>query len=177
MSPPTVNAYYSPLMNDINFPAGILQPPFFDNAIDDAVNYGGIGAVIGHELTHGFDDSGRKFDAMGNMSDWWTETDGKSFEERAQCVADQYSSYTAVDEVKLNGKLTLGRTRATTAACASRTWRSCRRSRASRPPRSTASAPTSACSSAGRRSGARTRRQRSRACSRRRTRTRLGATA
>jgi endothelin-converting enzyme/putative endopeptidase len=108
MSPPTVNAYYSPLLNDINFPVGILQPPFFDNAIDDAVNYGGIGAVIGHELTHGFDDSGRKFDAMGNMSDWWTETDGKSFEERAQCVADQYSSYTAVDEVKLNGKLTLG---------------------------------------------------------------------
>jgi putative endopeptidase len=108
MSPPTVNAYYSPLLNDINFPVGILQPPFFDNAMDDAVNYGGIGAVIGHELTHGFDDSGRKFDAQGNMSDWWTEVDGKAFEERAQCFADQYGSYTAVDEVKLNGKLTLG---------------------------------------------------------------------
>jgi putative endopeptidase len=108
MSPPTVNAYYSPLLNDINFPVGILQPPFFDNAMDDAVNFGGIGAVIGHELTHGFDDSGRKFDAQGNLQDWWTEADGKAFEERAQCVADQYGSYTAVEEVKLNGKLTLG---------------------------------------------------------------------
>jgi putative endopeptidase len=108
MSPPTVNAYYSPLLNDINFPVGILQPPFFDNAMDDAVNYGGIGAVIGHELTHGFDDSGRKFDAQGNLQDWWTEADGKAFVERAQCIDDQYSGYTAVDDVKLNGKLTLG---------------------------------------------------------------------
>jgi putative endopeptidase len=108
MSPPTVNAYYSPLLNDINFPVGILQPPFFDNAMDDAVNFGGIGAVIGHELTHGFDDSGRKFDAQGNLQDWWTEADAKAFEERAQCFADQYGSYTAVDDVKLNGKLTLG---------------------------------------------------------------------
>jgi endothelin-converting enzyme/putative endopeptidase len=108
MSPPTVNAYYSPLLNDINFPVGILQPPFFDNAMDDAVNFGGIGAVIGHELTHGFDDSGRKFDAQGNMTDWWTEVDGKQFEEKSQCIVDQYGSYTAVDEVKLNGKLTLG---------------------------------------------------------------------
>jgi putative endopeptidase len=108
MSPPTVNAYYSPLLNDINFPVGILQPPFFDNAMDDAVNYGGIGAVIGHELTHGFDDSGRKFDAQGNLQDWWTEADAKAFVERAQCIEDQYSGYTAVDDVKLNGKLTLG---------------------------------------------------------------------
>jgi putative endopeptidase len=108
MSPPTVNAYYSPLLNDINFPVGILQPPFFDNAMDDAVNFGGIGAVIGHELTHGFDDSGRKFDALGNLQDWWTEADGKAFEQRAQCIDDQYSAYTAVDDVKLNGKLTLG---------------------------------------------------------------------
>lgn len=108
MSPPTVNAYYSPLLNDINFPVGILQPPFFDNKVDDAVNFGGIGAVIGHELTHGFDDSGRKFDAQGNMTDWWTEADGKQFEEKSACFVDQYGSYTAVDEVKLNGKLTLG---------------------------------------------------------------------
>ncbi|MET0556729.1 MAG: M13 family metallopeptidase [Vicinamibacteria bacterium] len=108
MSPPTVNAYYSPLLNDINFPVGILQPPFFDNKMDDAVNFGGIGAVIGHELTHGFDDSGRKFDAQGNLQDWWTEADGKAFVERAQCIDDQYGSYTAVDDVKLNGKLTLG---------------------------------------------------------------------
>ncbi len=108
MSPPTVNAYYSPLNNSINFPAGILQPPFFDREADEALNYGGIGAVIGHELTHGFDDSGRKFAGDGNMTDWWTAADGAEFERRAQCVADQYSGYTAVDEVKLNGKLTLG---------------------------------------------------------------------
>jgi len=108
MSPPTVNAYYSALFNDINFPVGILQPPFFDNAMDDAVNFGAIGAVIGHELTHGFDDSGRKFDATGNMTDWWTEADAKQFEERSQCIVDEYGAFTAVDDVKLNGKLTLG---------------------------------------------------------------------
>ena len=108
MTPPTVNAYYQALMNGINFPAGILQPPFFDRAMDDAVNFGGIGAVIGHELTHGFDDQGRKFDGDGNMKDWWTEADGKEFEARAACVERQYSGYTAVADVKLNGKLTLG---------------------------------------------------------------------
>ncbi len=108
MSPPTVNAYYSPLMNDINFPAGILQPPFFDRSMDDAVNFGAIGAVIGHELTHGFDDQGRKFDATGNLRDWWTAEDGRKFEERAACFTEQYGGYTAVDDVKLNGKLTLG---------------------------------------------------------------------
>jgi endothelin-converting enzyme/putative endopeptidase len=108
MTPPTVNAYYQPLMNSINFPAGILQPPFFDRSMDDAVNFGGIGAVIGHELTHGFDDQGRKFDGDGNMKDWWTEADGKEFEARASCVEQQYSGYTAVDDVKVNGKLTLG---------------------------------------------------------------------
>jgi endothelin-converting enzyme/putative endopeptidase len=108
MSPPTVNAYYNPQMNDINFPAGILQPPFFDNGIDDAVNFGGIGMVIGHELTHGFDDQGRQFDADGNLKDWWTEADAKEFEKRAACVVDEYSSFTAVGDVKLNGKLTLG---------------------------------------------------------------------
>jgi endothelin-converting enzyme/putative endopeptidase len=108
MSPPTVNAYYSPLQNNINFPAGILQPPFYDNDMDDAVNFGGIGAVIGHELTHGFDDSGRKFAANGNLADWWTEEDGKEFEKRAGCIADQYSGYTVAGDVHLNGKLTLG---------------------------------------------------------------------
>ena len=108
MTPPTVNAYYEPLMNDINFPAGILQPPFFDAAMDDAVNFGGIGAVIGHELTHGFDDQGRQFAADGSLSDWWTEADAKEFEKRTACLVDQYGSYTVVDDLKLNGKLTLG---------------------------------------------------------------------
>ncbi len=112
MTPPTVNAYYRPPMNDINFPAGILQPPFYTQSMDDAVNYGGIGVVIGHELTHGFDDQGRKYDAEGNLKDWWTAEDGKEFEKRATCTADEYSSFVAVKddkgEVKLNGRLTLG---------------------------------------------------------------------
>jgi putative endopeptidase len=108
MTPPTVNAYYSGSHNEIVFPAGILQPPFFDRTLDDAINMGGIGLVIGHELTHGFDDQGRKFDPKGNLRDWWTAEDGKEFEKRAGCVADEYSSFTAVDDLKLNGKLTLG---------------------------------------------------------------------
>jgi putative endopeptidase len=108
MTPPTVNAYYNPQMNDINFPAGVLQPPFFDKKLDDAVNFGAIGAVIGHELTHGFDDQGRQFDAKGNLTDWWTSEDAKQFEQRTACLVKQYGSYTAVDDVKLNGKLTLG---------------------------------------------------------------------
>src|SRR5262249_2438272 len=108
MTPPTVNAYYNPLENNINFPAGILQPPFFIKAADEAVNFGAAGAVVGHELTHGFDDQGRPFDPAGNMRDWWTPADGKTFEERALCVDKQYSGYTAIDDVKLNGKLTLG---------------------------------------------------------------------
>lgn len=108
MTPPTVNAYYNPQMNDINFPAGILQPPFFDREADEAVNLGAIGAVIGHELTHGFDDQGRKFDAKGNMEDWWTAEDAKAFESRAQCVDEQYAAYEVLPGVKLNGKLTLG---------------------------------------------------------------------
>ncbi len=108
LTPATVNAYYDPQNNNINFPAGILQPPFYDNKIDDPVNYGAIGAVIGHELTHGFDDQGRQYDERGNLRDWWTPTDAKAFEERASCVADQYGGYTAVDDVKLNGRLTLG---------------------------------------------------------------------
>ena len=108
MSPPTVNAYYRPPMNDINFPAGILQPPFYDNNIDDAVNYGGIGAVIGHELTHGFDDQGSQFDSVGNFKSWWTPEDRAEFDKRTQCIADQYESYVAVDDVHLKGRLTLG---------------------------------------------------------------------
>jgi predicted metalloendopeptidase len=108
MTPPTVNAYYDPANNDINFPAGILQPPFFDRAGDQAFNLGGIGVVIGHEMTHGFDDEGRKFDAHGNLTDWWTPEDAKKFEEKSQCLVDQYGSYESVPGVKLNGKLTLG---------------------------------------------------------------------
>ena len=112
MTPPTVNAYYRSSMNDINFPAGILQPPFYGKLMDDAVNYGGIGVVIGHELTHGFDDQGRKFDAEGNFRDWWTPEDGKEFEKRVSCTANEYSSFVSVKddkgEVKLNGRLTLG---------------------------------------------------------------------
>jgi endothelin-converting enzyme/putative endopeptidase len=108
MTPPTVNAYYSGTRNEIVFPAGILQPPFFDRTMDDAVNFGGIGAVIGHELTHGFDDQGRKFDPKGNLSDWWTPVDAKEFETRASCVADEYSNFISIDTLKLNGRLTLG---------------------------------------------------------------------
>ncbi|HVO79680.1 MAG TPA: M13 family metallopeptidase [Terriglobales bacterium] len=108
MTPPTVNAYYSGSYNEIVFPAGILQPPFFDKSVDDAINMGGIGVVIGHELTHGFDDQGRKFDPQGNLRDWWTEQDGKEFEKRVSCVADEYSSFIAVDDLHLNGRLTLG---------------------------------------------------------------------
>jgi endothelin-converting enzyme/putative endopeptidase len=108
MTPPTVNAYYDPLMNNINFPAGILQPPFFDKSIDDAVNFGGIGMVIGHELTHAFDDEGRQFDPQGNLRDWWTSKDAKAFDERAACIADQYSGFSVAPGANVNGKLTLG---------------------------------------------------------------------
>ncbi len=108
MSPPTVNAYYNPSMNDINFPAGILQPPFYDPNATDAEDYGHIGAIVGHELTHGFDDQGRQFDANGNLSDWWTAEDAKKFEEKADCEVKEYSAFTAVDDAKVNGKLTLG---------------------------------------------------------------------
>jgi putative endopeptidase len=108
MTPPTVNAYYSPDRNTINFPAGILQPPLYRAGRDPAVNYGAAGAVIGHELTHGFDDQGRKFDGHGNLRDWWTPADAKAYEERASCVADQYSGYTVAGDTKINGRLTLG---------------------------------------------------------------------
>ncbi len=108
MTPPTVNAYYNPPENNINFPAGILQPPFYNANADDAVNYGGIGVVIGHELTHGFDDQGRRYDGQGNLRDWWTPADAKNFETRADCVVKEYGGFTPVPNVKLNGKLTLG---------------------------------------------------------------------
>jgi putative endopeptidase len=108
MTPPTVNAYYDPQMNDINSPAGVLQPPLFDPKLDDAPNYGNTGATIGHELTHGFDDEGRQFDAKGNLKDWWTKQDATEFQKRVDCVSTQYSQYTVVDDIKINGKLTLG---------------------------------------------------------------------
>jgi putative endopeptidase len=108
MTPPTVNAYYHPLLNDMNFPAGILLPPLFDPKMDLAPGYGNTGATVGHELIHGFDDSGRQFDARGNLRDWWTEEDAKEFEKRASCVADQYAQYTIVDDIKINSRLTLG---------------------------------------------------------------------
>jgi putative endopeptidase len=108
MTPPTVNAEYDDQRNDINFPAGVLQPPLFDPAADAAPNYGDTGGTIGHELTHGFDDEGRQFDARGNLRDWWTTADGKEFEKRASCISAQYSQYVVVDEIKINGKLTLG---------------------------------------------------------------------
>jgi len=108
MTPPTVNAYYNPQMNDINFPAGVLQPPAFDPTSDAAPNYGDTGGTIGHELTHGFDDEGRQFDAQGSLRDWWSAEDGKEFVKRASCISDQYSTYTIIDDIKINGKLTLG---------------------------------------------------------------------
>ncbi len=108
MTPPTVNAYYDAQMNDINFAAGVLQPPLFDPKMDDAPNYGNTGATIGHELTHGFDDEGRQFDAKGNLKDWWTRQDSDAFNQRAACVEEQYSHYTVVDDIKINSKLTLG---------------------------------------------------------------------
>jgi endothelin-converting enzyme/putative endopeptidase len=108
MTPPTVNAYYSPEQNNINFPAGILQPPFYNPKAGDPVNYGGIGAVIGHELTHGFDDQGRRYDGRGNLREWWTPEDGKAFEQRADCVVKEYGGFSPVPGVTLNGKLTLG---------------------------------------------------------------------
>jgi endothelin-converting enzyme/putative endopeptidase len=108
MSPPTVNAYFNGQMNDINFPAGVLQPPLYDPKMDDAPNYGNTGGTIGHELTHGFDDEGRQFDAHGNLKDWWTKDDAKNFTDRAQCVVDQYAQYVIVDDIKINSKLTEG---------------------------------------------------------------------
>ena len=108
MTPPTVNAYFNPQMNDINFPAGVLQPPLYDPKEDEAPNYGNTGATIGHELTHAFDDEGRQFDAKGNLRDWWTSDDAKGFEDRINCQRDQYAGYTIVDDIHINSKLTSG---------------------------------------------------------------------
>jgi putative endopeptidase len=108
ITPPTVDAYYNPQMNDINFPAGVLQPPLYDAKMDDAPNYGNTGGTIGHELTHGFDDEGSQFDATGNLKDWWTKQDRVKFDERTKCVRDQYAQYVVVDDVHINSQLTLG---------------------------------------------------------------------
>jgi len=108
MTPQTVNAYHNPRLNEIVFPAAILQPPFFNLAADDAVNYGAIGVVIGHEMGHAFDDQGRKTDANGNLSDWWTDADAKAFQEKARMLVDQYSQYSPVEGLNVNGQLTLG---------------------------------------------------------------------
>ncbi|MGA9965091.1 MAG: M13 family metallopeptidase [Terriglobales bacterium] len=108
MTPPTINAYYDPQLNSINFPAGILQPPYFDSTMEDPVNYGAIGMVIGHELTHGFDDEGRKFDAQGNLRDWWTPEDAKAYEQRGECIANEYTEEIPEAGVKQNGHLTQG---------------------------------------------------------------------
>jgi endothelin-converting enzyme/putative endopeptidase len=108
MSPPTVNAYYDPQQNNVNFPAGYFQAPFFSDKEDPAANYGDMGSTIGHELTHGFDDEGRQFDKDGNLKDWWTKEDEQKFQDRAQCMVKQYDAIEAVPGVHLNGKLTLG---------------------------------------------------------------------
>ena len=108
MTPPTVNAYYNPLENNVNFPAGILQPPFYDYKADDATNFGSIGVVIGHELTHGFDDEGSQFDADGNLRNWWTPQDKEQFDKLEQCFVNEYDGFVPVDDVHIKGKLTLG---------------------------------------------------------------------
>ena len=108
MAPQEINAYYSPVSNEIVFPAAIMQPPYFDGEMDDAVNYGGMGAVIGHEFMHGFDDKGSKFDAQGNMQNWWTDEDRARFEERTRKLVEQYNEFVAVDDLNVNGELTLG---------------------------------------------------------------------
>ena len=108
MNPQTVNAYYSPTRNEIVFPAAILQSPFFNMNVDDAINYGGMGYVIGHEITHGFDDRGRQYDADGNIRDWWTKEDNNKFKVRAQKIIDQYSAFEPLDSLFINGELTQG---------------------------------------------------------------------
>src|SRR5437016_3466747 len=108
MTPPTVNAYYNPKMNEIVFPAGIFQPPFFYAKADDAINYGGIGAVIGHEMTHGFDDQGRQYDPVGNLRDWWSPESAAKFKERSQAVVNQYNEYEPLPGLHVNGELTQG---------------------------------------------------------------------
>jgi endothelin-converting enzyme/putative endopeptidase len=108
MTPPTVNAYYEPSLNEMVFPAGILQAPFYSKGAPAPVNFGGLGMVMGHELTHGFDDEGRQYDADGNLKDWWSAPVSADFDKRASCVSDQFDGYVAVDDLHINGKLTLG---------------------------------------------------------------------
>ena len=166
MTPPTVNAHYNSAKNEIVFPAGILQPPFFYAEGDDAINYGAIGGVIGHEITHGFDDSGRKFDAKGNQVDWWTEADGKTFDERREVHRSSSSTATSSSRTSTRTASSCRARRSrTSAARRSRTARSRRASRASpRRRRSTASRRTSGSSSPGRGSGPRTTGPSSRGC-------------
>ena len=166
MTPPTVNAYYNPSLNEIVFPAGILQPPFYDPNVDDAINYGGIGAVIGHEMTHGFDDSGAKFDGAGNRTNWWTDADLKNFNARTQCVIDQFDGFEVQPGINQKGKLVVGEsiadlgglTVAYAALCRNR-WPANRGRRAS-----TASRRSSGSFSAGRKSGPRPSGRRTSAC-------------
>ena len=173
----SVNAYYHPLLNEIVFPAGILQPPFFYAEADDAVNFGAIGAVIGHEITHGFDDQGSHFDAEGALRDWWTEEDRAEFDRRAQVLVEQFDGYEVADDLHVNGRLTLGENIAdlgglTIALDALREAGGDATRR-----RSTASRPSSGSSCRGRPSGARTTPRSTRGCSSTSTRTRPRASA
>src|SRR5205814_970845 len=168
MTPPTVNAYYDGQMNDINFPAGVLQPPLFDPKMDDAPNYGDTGSTIGHELTHGFDDEGRQFDAHGNLRNWWTKKDAIEFGKRTACIVTQYSGYTVIEDVKINGRLTLGEgvaeigCAAPASSCTAPT--SCATPSIRTPTRPTGSARSKAASSASATAAASTSRRRSRWC-------------
>ena len=174
MTPPTVNAYYDPTENNINFPAGILQPPFYDFKADDALNFGGMGAVIGHELTHGFDDQGALFDPEGNLKNWWTPEDEKAFKERTQCIVDEYDQFVAVDDVHVRGKLTLGENTADNGGLRiahMALMKSLADDAANSRKRLMVSRRSSVSLSAGDRSGARTRQTRWRACWRRTTNT------
>ena len=158
MTPPTVNSYYSSDRNSINFPAGILQPPFYQAGRDAALNYGSAGGLIGHEMTHGFDDQGRKFDTQGNLRNWWTAEDGKAFETRAACFADQYSDYTVAGDTHINGRLTLGENTADNGGLRLALMAYLAGPGATaRATRWTASRRSSACFSAGRRAGVKTR--------------------
>jgi predicted metalloendopeptidase len=154
MTPQTVNAYYNPVKNEIVFPAAILQPPFFDVTADDAVNYGSIGAVIGHEIGHGFDDQGRRFDGEGKLRDWWKPEDEVEFQKRAKLLVEQFNGFTPLPDMHVNGELTLGETSAIWAACRLPTRRGRFRSRARRRRCWTVSPATSASSWVGRRHGA-----------------------
>ena len=157
MTPPTVNAYYNPNMNEIVFPAGILQPPFFNAKADDAINYGGIGAVIAHEISHGFDDQGRQFDATGNLRDWWTPESAAKYKERADKIVAQYAEYEPLPGMRINGELTQGENIADDGGVklAYAALQKARQKRAAHPKRSTGSRRSSVSSWAGRRFGAR----------------------